>query len=952
MLLEAFFALVHPGAGWRCLFTLPDRRHYWFDNDVDLARAALHLDAKGLAVFHSCAVFSEKSRKQASVIGLQCLWMDIDAGTGKPYASAGAAYQALKLWLATTGLPEPLLVASGGGLHVYWPLAETLTLTQWQPYAEALRALAVEHGLEIDPGSTIDAARILRPPGTHNRKLLDATGKKTADVGGPPRPVVGGSARGPYPLSAFASLFRTTPAAGITTAPAFMQGIKTNVSILNVGDFPEKDSDPVLIAARCAQVSRLQGANGALPEPEWYAVLGVLAHCGDAGRAAAHEWSSGDARYRAADTNAKLDQYLANAGGPTTCERFGQLVNGPCLFCPSAGKITSPIQLGREVSTTVTAPTPATDALPALPSGFRWKGSRLTIDRAPTDDDPRDFLVISQYPVVIDDLQEMERAKTISMVLRSWEPMQQGWRDFILNNSDLVSTGGPGKVAAHGVVINAKRWPDFVQYTNACIIEHRGSKHYGTRYEQFGWKTVGGKPAFVVGLDLLKPNEAPTTVRGSDEVARRGADMTPTGDAAAWAAAASQMVAAPGMEGHAFLLLAAFAAPLHKFTEEPGAPLAHGRSKGSGNGKTAILQLGASVYGEPQATSIIARDTIVAKFITLGTLCNLPIFFDELRFPTPEETKDYVLQATLGRDKQRGKVDGGIRSDQLPWSTIHISASNPSLTDTLRSDGELAQAARVFEFTLALPEGTKTTTGAALLSIARANSGTAGRVFIQAVLDNYAEVAKAVPERMKFYEEAMRAGPDERFNLRLLACVDVAARLVQKLGLLAIDTDKIMAWALSVQKDNAQRSALEAGTDAAATLSQMVNDFIPHTLVVEQGQAVGKPTMNMPPNKEFRGPLWGRVERQGRKLLFEISAVRKWMQQHNYSFTEIQKELLELHVLSDARTRRTLGAGTTLSLGQVWCWAIDGAHPLLADIVDQVVVEPSIDNVVHFRHPA
>jgi hypothetical protein len=251
-----------------------------------------------------------------------------------------------------------------------------------------------------------------------------------------------------------------------------------------------------------------------------------------------------------------------------------------------------------------------------------------------------------------------------------------------------------------------------------------------------------------------------------------------------------------------------------------------------------------------------------------------------------------------------------------------------------------------------LPEGTKTTDGDALMRVLRANRGAPGRAFIQHALDNHGWVESAVLDRMKFYEQKMNAGPDARFIIRLFACVDVAGALVKKYDLLRFDLTKTMDWAVAVQKSNAARMSSEASSDAAATLSQMVNDFIPHTLVCEMSASPGKPApSNMPTNKEFRGPLWGRLERQGRRLLFEISAVRKWMQEHNYSFTEIQKELIEMKVLTDAHTRRTLGAGTTLSLGQVWCWSIDGTHPLLSDLVEGVSEEPPPvgDNVVALR---
>ena len=48
-------------------------------------------------------------------------------------------------------------------MHAYWPLIEELDPEEWKIYAEGLKALSHEHGLEADHGCTADASRVLRP---------------------------------------------------------------------------------------------------------------------------------------------------------------------------------------------------------------------------------------------------------------------------------------------------------------------------------------------------------------------------------------------------------------------------------------------------------------------------------------------------------------------------------------------------------------------------------------------------------------------------------------------------------------------------------------------------------------------------------------------------------------------------------------------------------------------
>jgi hypothetical protein len=111
-------------------------------------------------------------RSLGNVLSLKALWLDIDVkDPPNGYASVEEAWLALKSFYKSVSLPRPsALVASGGGLHVYWISKAPLTLEQWRPLALALKNTTVKHGLRCDACCTVDAARILRVPGTWNCK--------------------------------------------------------------------------------------------------------------------------------------------------------------------------------------------------------------------------------------------------------------------------------------------------------------------------------------------------------------------------------------------------------------------------------------------------------------------------------------------------------------------------------------------------------------------------------------------------------------------------------------------------------------------------------------------------------------------------------------------------------------------------------------------------------------
>jgi hypothetical protein len=109
-------------------------------------------------------------RNQQNALALKSLFVDIDV-KDKGYGSEKEAVAALIAFKNKVGLPVPsTLVKSGGGIHVYWTCDRALTLQEWQPLARALVNAASDFGLKFDAGCTIDSARVLRVPGTWNRK--------------------------------------------------------------------------------------------------------------------------------------------------------------------------------------------------------------------------------------------------------------------------------------------------------------------------------------------------------------------------------------------------------------------------------------------------------------------------------------------------------------------------------------------------------------------------------------------------------------------------------------------------------------------------------------------------------------------------------------------------------------------------------------------------------------
>lgn len=79
-----------------------------------------------------------------------------------------------------------------------------------------------------------------------------------------------------------------------------------------------------------------------IKEPEWFAMLGVLAFLPD-GDKLCHEYSAGHPSYSFNDTEKKITQVM-KMSGPRTCQNISALFGG-CESCPHYQSITSPVQI-------------------------------------------------------------------------------------------------------------------------------------------------------------------------------------------------------------------------------------------------------------------------------------------------------------------------------------------------------------------------------------------------------------------------------------------------------------------------------------------------------------------------------------------------------------------------------------------------------------------------------
>ena len=947
-----FLERILPEDGYKCATVFNDGKVWnkFFGSIPELAQFIAIQDALGRTVYHACSVFgAPDSRKASNALGALCFWLDVDAGEGKPYRDSFDAVEAVAAFAAVNGLPVPLYVGSGNGIHAYWPLAEMLEPREWQRYSAGLKRLCQQAGLQADASRTSDLASVLRTPGTHNRK------------GGNAALVRAGELVGPYDIEDF-RIFLEGESNGNHNvlqplrhrAPAAPRNVPSVISAAaNIYADEPHYTEPV--TRGCRQVAELAIKRGMVPEPNWYAALGVLAACTD-GDAYAHHWSSGYAGYSATETQARLDR--SREFGPTTCAKFESVNPGGCAGCPFRGKITSPIQLGRVRAPVRAKPddthlgalrdaaeTDGVDGnktLPLLPEGYHWDGGRLVVKtESPNGQIPK-IELISAYPIFLDAVQTGEVAGGYSLSMKLKLPHEPE-QSLIMSAKTFFSASGLSEIAGLGVMVHS---PDlFKKFVRESVDMWNGANKLERRYDQFGWKNDDTE--FLYGTNLYTPT-AVKPVIGSDEVQSRSQFLGPrkNGSIGAWSGAANQLFAL-GHEVQAFALLSSFAAPLMRFhSSGEGGAIVSLVSDKSGTGKTTALEAAASVWGRLKGTQIIDDDTSVAKGLKLAVFGNIACTYDELYNRDPEVIRRFVLMFTNGRDKDRGTADGTLRHVRAEWQTILLLASNNSIVDILSSmDGTDAPAYRVLEFIMDTPASMDKRRGDLLKQQLDANSGYAADLYLRNLIQ---------PQTLNYIKEALpkwtdqvwqRTGLDKehRFWVRTIASVMAAGAIVKHAGLLDFSVDRITGWAIEqVQAKRSLHSELSGHRNPISMLVSFLDQHLLDTLVVPKAF---KPGPNQASNTllEPRRSLLIRHELMEHRIYIEEQTLKKWLVKVGVNTEGFYRDLKDKGVLGGTR-RITLGAGTAHSTGQQTAVEIIANHPMMSGHVAAVetIVSPAV----------
>jgi hypothetical protein len=877
---------------------------FWDTREEVDAQVAKLLAGK-FDVYFGCAKFGAlNNRTHANAKHFRALWIDIDCGPTKGipdekgiikgYLTQDDGMMEFKRFCKEVGLPRPIMVNSGYGIHAYWLLEETIDRREWEPLSNRLRDLCVQHNLIVD-ASVFEASRVLRVPGTKNFKydteadvdvINDSSSRITyqqmKDLLGAPDPVA--------------------------EQPDFLPKTLSPMMEAMLSNKVKRFKTIMIKSAKeegCQQLLHCYENQESISYDMWRSSLSITAFCVD-GDMASHRMSEKYPDYDRAEVDKKIDD-LRRTGGPHHCTTFEKWNPGGCDGCIHKGKITSPIVIGIEVleaddgDNEVVVEEDGQDQtyqIPAYPPPF-FRGKNGGVYRKPMEDEDDPLLVYEHDLYIVKRMTDPNAGETL--LFRLHLP-RDGVREFSIPLAQaVVKEKLRDALAPQGVAPSGKQVDALLWYTMTFVKNLQYANKAEIMRTQFGW--VDGDSKFILGdREITKDGifySPPSTATKEDS-----ALIYPKGDFDKWKEVFN-MYALPGMEPHAFAALTAFGSPLLKFTGLSGA-IINVIYPRSGSGKSTALYMCNSVYGEPQKLASIWKDTFNAKMHRLGVMNNLPNTIDEITNTTPMEFSDLSYSISQGRGKNRVKSQSNeMRVNNTSWQGITLASANASFYEKLGAaknspDGE---SMRLLEYSIAPNDVIDVALGKQMFDHQlRENFGHAGDIYAQWLVNNLESAKDLIAKVQARIDKKVQFTSRERFWSAVAACNIAGGLIAKSIGLHDYDMAAVYDWLVGMLAEM-REDIKPPQSNPTLILGEFINSHMNNALVVN-GEIDARSNLEAMPLLEPRAELLVRYEPDTKHLYIAAKQFKDFCVEQQINYKSVLKELETTNVFVEAMNKR------------------------------------------------
>lgn len=576
----------------------------------------------------------------------------------------------------------------------------------------------------------------------------------------------------------------------------------------------------------------------------------------------------------------------------------------------------------------------------------RLKTGGVAVTRKDKDDNETTVVI---YP---HDLYPVKRlvhgdAGTEQQLWRATLP-RSGSKEFLIDAAVLYdSRQFSSALSSHGIYPNKADLPALQDYMVAYISQLQREHDADTQMAHLGWSD--GYRQFVLPDKVLREDGSVRASSLTEGAARAAQYILKRGDARTQIALLD-FYNRPEYLPNQFAILCGLASVIFYATGNHGVVV--NMSGESGASKSTTLYAMAGLWGDSSLWPIngTARGaTANARAQRIVTNANLPTAVDEITHLPAKEAIDLVMNITQPGHRLRLGTDGQEKQTSENYkSAIMVSTANSSLHGLLSTDNAAGTAGSMRVFEMKMVAQRVHTKGEAdeFLRQLRANFGHIGEMFTHWVVRNRAAVEKMVQAAMARVDADGHIQSSERFWSAVIASVLVAGDIAKMLGLCSYDTAAIKQWALEVQIPYMRGVVKEEYRDPLAVLTDYIAEKQGNIIVVGKATAIGVNTtgQHVAGETEYavnrpNGALLGHYEARSGTLHLLKQGFKDHCSRIGAVSTRILDELAEARpisgqtarpIITNRHKRFTMGKGTELAKGQVWCFTIDMTHPEIA----------------------
>lgn len=951
-----FFGSILPSQGKPCIAWLVDGvnkkyfRHTVFESVEELCQGIETLDYRKHDYYFCVSTLKQKSvfdgkkdriRIQPNTLLTRAFILDVDIRPEKDgyYTNKEDALAGVIAVRDAFSLPDPTIVDSGFGLHVYWPMPDGIDSDRWSRLARKFKKAVgmIAPPLVADGSRVSDSAGVLRIPNSFNLKS------------DPPRTV--------KIIQDFTDFIDLNSLENLLTRTVPDETTDTKVKLGTV----ITDTGPTELRAvvkRCNWVKEYIEHQETASEPEWYAMLGLvpyLTHTTKDGKVIdkeklAHLISKKHPSYDPEKTYAKYIQASTAQSGPTTCARLAEINPDRCKGCPYLGLVKTPLQtvkFDKPATKEEKKTTQVTDeegnksieevTIPLPPSPyFRGEHGGVYIRKKVKKEEGWDEVIdrIYDYDMYPTKRFRTESTESEAMEIHLWLP-KDGLKKFRLPAGHLAD----GKkltqyLSDKGVVPEFNGAPKITKYLVDYIRWLQMQQSAEIEFSRFGWRDIfSADPKFILGDGYYDVNGILVPAGVAQHLKEASNNVTVSGTLEDWKKGFNLYNHIADSDPYILSIMLGFAAPLMPLTGYSG--VMYNMVGDSAAGKSTALKVMTSVWGKPNESMLRVEDTDISIFNLIGYMSNVPISFDEVTKMDGDRLSTFVLAFTGGRGKMRANRDGQNKANDAHWDTIICSSSNVSLYDKLANArrGYSAEVMRVFELHVDKSHEENRALADRATRLLKENYGHAGRIYTSWLIPRIAKIQPLIDKATASIIAKGKLRNEERFWGALLACTLVGGKIARDvLHLHNYNIEGVIDRTLGIAH-KVRESVELTMSDPVSTIAEFINANLNSIIRINNDQ-VDLASMTGAMNS-----IRGRLEYvNGLPIVgyISIQAIKEYCAIRKIDPAWLRRELDEAGVIRAVNTQKRLTAGTKLPKVNVKVWEIRLDHPKLSMTLEEM----------------